>query len=156
VTLDHGRPWEPLSGNFPYVPVHDLLIHKRENGIVVGSHARAARPSLDEAPRTGGVVNQGQGRQGCQGTTIDATTGFNNFAIDLQLAPEKHDPIDAKSRNPKTIDEKMADPFLANRATCLEVVDYKVELCVGATMATVDWKITEANDAGMEPIRRRG
>lgn len=87
---------------------------------------------------------------------FEATTGFNTYAIDLELTPEKRDPIDVKSRNPRTVDEKLADPFLPNRATYLPVGEYKVEITVGTATQSVDWKLTEANDAFATPRRRRG
>ena len=30
-----------MSGNFPAVPVHDLVIHPRDNDLVVGTHGRS-------------------------------------------------------------------------------------------------------------------
>jgi photosystem II stability/assembly factor-like uncharacterized protein len=39
VSFDDGQRWEPLTGNFPVVPVHDLLIKGTE--MVVASHGRS-------------------------------------------------------------------------------------------------------------------
>jgi photosystem II stability/assembly factor-like uncharacterized protein len=39
VSFDDGRHWEPLEGNFPVVPVHDLVIKGLE--MVVASHGRS-------------------------------------------------------------------------------------------------------------------
>ena len=40
VTIDGGRNWEPLRNNMPAAAVHDLVIHRRENDLVVGTHGR--------------------------------------------------------------------------------------------------------------------
>ncbi|MEA2597603.1 MAG: hypothetical protein QOF01_4072 [Thermomicrobiales bacterium] len=39
VSYDDGVNWQRLGGNFPVVPVHDLLIHK--NDLVIGTHGRS-------------------------------------------------------------------------------------------------------------------
>jgi hypothetical protein len=40
-TRDSGKRWEKLHGkNLPTVAMHDLLIHPRENDLVVGTHGR--------------------------------------------------------------------------------------------------------------------
>ncbi|HEY7699749.1 MAG TPA: hypothetical protein VIE88_15105, partial [Vicinamibacteria bacterium] len=40
-TRDSGKSWERLHlKNFPTVAVHDLLVHPRENDLVVGTHGR--------------------------------------------------------------------------------------------------------------------
>ena len=40
VSLNGGEKWEEMSNNLPTVPVHDLVIHPRENDLVVGTHGR--------------------------------------------------------------------------------------------------------------------
>jgi len=40
VTLDGGLSWNELKNNMPAVPVHDLVIHPRENDLVVGTFGR--------------------------------------------------------------------------------------------------------------------
>ena len=40
VTLDGGRHWNELKNNLPAIPVHDLVIHPRENDLVVGTFGR--------------------------------------------------------------------------------------------------------------------
>lgn len=40
VSVTGGNDWFRLGGNLPPVPVHDLLVHKRENDLVVATHAR--------------------------------------------------------------------------------------------------------------------
>ncbi|MFH1762852.1 MAG: hypothetical protein ABIF09_01550, partial [Gemmatimonadota bacterium] len=42
VTVDGGNRWTPFQGNMPVVPVRDLVIHPRENDLVVGTHGRGA------------------------------------------------------------------------------------------------------------------
>jgi photosystem II stability/assembly factor-like uncharacterized protein len=41
VSLNRGERWNRLSGNLPTVPVDDLVIHPRENDLVVGTHGRS-------------------------------------------------------------------------------------------------------------------
>lgn len=40
VSIDGGKIWNPLKNNMPVIPVFDLLIHPRENDLVVGSYGR--------------------------------------------------------------------------------------------------------------------
>jgi photosystem II stability/assembly factor-like uncharacterized protein len=39
-SLDAGASWTPFKANMPIVPVRDLVIHPRENDLVVGTHGR--------------------------------------------------------------------------------------------------------------------
>lgn len=41
VSIDDGKRWVQMKGNMPAVPVHDLLVHPRENDLVVGTYGRA-------------------------------------------------------------------------------------------------------------------
>jgi photosystem II stability/assembly factor-like uncharacterized protein len=41
VSIDGGANWTPMRNNMPYVPIHDLCIHPRENDLVVGSFGRS-------------------------------------------------------------------------------------------------------------------
>lgn len=40
VSLNGGKNWTRMQNNMPRVAVHDLLIHPRENDLVVGTHGR--------------------------------------------------------------------------------------------------------------------
>ena len=40
VTIDGGGHWVPLKNNLPTVPVHDMVIHPRDNDLVIGTHGR--------------------------------------------------------------------------------------------------------------------
>jgi photosystem II stability/assembly factor-like uncharacterized protein len=40
VTFDGGQAWHSLKGNLPTVAIHDMLVHPRENDLVVGTHGR--------------------------------------------------------------------------------------------------------------------
>jgi hypothetical protein len=40
VTVNGGDAWMKMNNNMPNVPVHDLLVHPRENDLVVGSYGR--------------------------------------------------------------------------------------------------------------------
>jgi photosystem II stability/assembly factor-like uncharacterized protein len=40
VSIDGGAVWTPLKNNLPTVAVHDLIIHPRENDLVLGTHGR--------------------------------------------------------------------------------------------------------------------
>jgi hypothetical protein len=39
-TVDGGRRWVSMKGGIPVVPVRDLVVHPRENDLVVGTHGR--------------------------------------------------------------------------------------------------------------------
>ena len=41
VSLDSGANWMTLGSDLPTVPVHDLVIHPRENELVVATHGRS-------------------------------------------------------------------------------------------------------------------
>jgi hypothetical protein len=50
-TRDGGKTWEPLRlKNFPTVAVHDLLVHPRENDLIVGTHGRGLFVFDDATP----------------------------------------------------------------------------------------------------------
>src|SRR5690606_12731448 len=40
VSTNGGASWSRLAGGFPTVAVHDMLIHPRENDLVIGTHGR--------------------------------------------------------------------------------------------------------------------
>jgi photosystem II stability/assembly factor-like uncharacterized protein len=40
VTFNGGQSWHSLKGNLPTVPIHDMLVHPRENDLVIGTHGR--------------------------------------------------------------------------------------------------------------------
>ncbi len=40
VSLNNGKYWQRLSGNLPTVYVHDLIIHPRDNIMVIATHGR--------------------------------------------------------------------------------------------------------------------
>jgi len=40
VTKDGGKTWNVLGGNLPMTYVHDLIIHPRDNIIVIATHGR--------------------------------------------------------------------------------------------------------------------
>jgi hypothetical protein len=39
-SLDGGKMWTRMKNNLPTIAVHDLVIHPRENDLVVGTHGR--------------------------------------------------------------------------------------------------------------------
>lgn len=39
-SADRGRHWLPLGGGMPTVPVYDLVVHPRENDLVLATHGR--------------------------------------------------------------------------------------------------------------------
>ncbi len=41
VSLDGGGSWTSLRNNMPHVPIHDLVIHPRENDLVVATYGRS-------------------------------------------------------------------------------------------------------------------
>ena len=49
VTKDGGKTWSALGGNLPMVYVHDLIIHPRDNVLVIATHGRGMW-ALDAEP----------------------------------------------------------------------------------------------------------
>jgi photosystem II stability/assembly factor-like uncharacterized protein len=41
VSFDDGASWQPLKGNLPVVPIHDLLVKEPEGDLVVATHGRS-------------------------------------------------------------------------------------------------------------------
>jgi len=41
-SLDLGLSWQSLVNNLPTTPVHDLVVHPRDNELVIGTHGRSA------------------------------------------------------------------------------------------------------------------
>ncbi len=41
VSFDRGANWSPLKLNLPTVPVDDIVIHPRENDLILGTHGRS-------------------------------------------------------------------------------------------------------------------
>ena len=50
VSVDRGESWAQLKNNLPTVPVDDILVHPRENDLIVGTHGRSAWILADVAP----------------------------------------------------------------------------------------------------------
>jgi photosystem II stability/assembly factor-like uncharacterized protein len=53
VSKNRGNSWEVLGGNLPSCFVHDLIIHPRDNIIVIATHGRGMY-ALDANPVNGG------------------------------------------------------------------------------------------------------
>jgi photosystem II stability/assembly factor-like uncharacterized protein len=41
-SVDRGATWIRLKGNLPTVPVDDIVVHPRENDLIIGTHGRGA------------------------------------------------------------------------------------------------------------------
>ena len=50
VSVDRGRRWVRLEGNLPTVPVDDIVVHPRENDLIVGTHGRSVWIMADVTP----------------------------------------------------------------------------------------------------------
>ena len=50
VSVDRGRQWTQLKNNLPVVPVDDILIHPRDNDLIVGTHGRSIWIMADVTP----------------------------------------------------------------------------------------------------------
>ena len=50
VSLDRGASWRRIGGQIPTVPVDDLVIHPRENDLILGTHGRSVWIADDIAP----------------------------------------------------------------------------------------------------------
>ncbi len=50
VSVDRGEQWAQLKNNLPVVPVDDILIHPRDNDLLVGTHGRSFWIMADVSP----------------------------------------------------------------------------------------------------------
>ncbi len=50
VSVDGGELWVQLKNNLPTVPVDDILVHPRENDLIVGTHGRSLWILADVTP----------------------------------------------------------------------------------------------------------
>ncbi|HVZ20873.1 MAG TPA: hypothetical protein VG871_07420, partial [Vicinamibacterales bacterium] len=50
VSLDGGRHWEPFMNNYPTVRTDDILVHPRDNDLIVASHGRSVWIADDITP----------------------------------------------------------------------------------------------------------
>ncbi len=50
ITVDGGRQWARMTGKFPKVAVHDIVIHPRDADLVVGTHGRGVLVLDDITP----------------------------------------------------------------------------------------------------------
>lgn len=73
--------------------------------------------------------------------SLDAVTGYNFADIDLELTPAKRDAL--PKRDIKTVQDILADPLAANRATYVAPGEYTIELQVGDKIVTQKWKVRE-------------
>lgn len=55
VTKNGGKKWDVLGSNLPTVYVHDLIIHPRDNIIVIATHGRGMY-AMDANPLNGGII----------------------------------------------------------------------------------------------------
>ena len=54
VTKNGGKKWSVLGGNAPQLFVHDLIIHPRDNILVIATHGRGMY-AMDANPVNGGI-----------------------------------------------------------------------------------------------------
>ncbi|WP_419941342.1 VPS10 domain-containing protein [Candidatus Palauibacter sp.] len=50
VSVDRGESWVQVKNNLPTVPVDDILVHPRENDLIVGTHGRSVWILADVTP----------------------------------------------------------------------------------------------------------
>ena len=50
VSVDQGGQWVQLKNNLPVVPVDDILVHPRDNDLLVGTHGRSFHILADVTP----------------------------------------------------------------------------------------------------------
>ncbi|MBE0676178.1 MAG: hypothetical protein IH591_16090 [Bacteroidales bacterium] len=55
VTKNGGKKWDVLGSNLPTVYVHDLIIHPRDNILVIATHGRGMY-AMDANPVNGGIL----------------------------------------------------------------------------------------------------
>jgi photosystem II stability/assembly factor-like uncharacterized protein len=49
-SVDRGQSWTRLKNNLPVVPVDDILVHPRDNDLIVGTHGRSVYIMADVTP----------------------------------------------------------------------------------------------------------
>ena len=57
ITTNGGKDWSVLGANLPSVYAHDLIIHPRDNVIVVATHGRGMW-AMDADPINGGITKE--------------------------------------------------------------------------------------------------
>ena len=50
VSLDGGRQWQKFMGNYPTVRTDDILVHPRDNDLIVATHGRSVWIADDITP----------------------------------------------------------------------------------------------------------
>jgi hypothetical protein len=73
---------------------------------------------------------------------LAAVPGFNFFTLDLELTPPRRNTIDPKKWDPKTLADKLKDPYETERPTYLPAGEYTIEVTVGGKSASKPWKLT--------------
>lgn len=60
VSINGGRNWVELKNNMPTLPFNDLVVHPRDNDLVLGTHGRGVwiLDNLNAIQELGGVINQ--------------------------------------------------------------------------------------------------
>jgi hypothetical protein len=83
VTLDGGKGWLPFKAGMPSVKVTDLVIHPRENDLVVATYGRGAY-IVDIVPLqelTAGVLGEGVHLFDIEPETQRVTGGMGNYQL---------------------------------------------------------------------------
>lgn len=87
---------------------------------------------------------------------FEAARGIQTFEIDLLVSPAKRGTVDEKSRNPKTLEEILADPRGEERPKYLEPGTYTVEVTIGSSSASGPWKLVAPTAPPTSGGRRGG
>jgi photosystem II stability/assembly factor-like uncharacterized protein len=116
---DHRDRWDGRLPNEPTVKV-DFFVKDPGKG------------AIRIKDKTGKVVKE---------KSVDAVRGFNYLTIGLQLTPPR--PAAAPVRQVKTVQDVLADPYAATRATYLAPGTYTIEVQVGSHTASQSWRVRD-------------
>jgi hypothetical protein len=92
----------------------------------------AGKGTIRIKDKTGKVVKE---------KSFDVVNGYNFTDFDIELSPAK--PGLPPARTIKTVQDVLADPYLASRPVYLAPGDYTLEVKVGAKSVTQPWKIRD-------------
>jgi hypothetical protein len=81
VSFDDGASWQPLKGNLPVVPIHDLVVKEPEGDLVLATHGRSFWVLDDLGP-----VRQQQSDTGDQAAVLFAPRPAVRFSTNSGFA----------------------------------------------------------------------
>jgi photosystem II stability/assembly factor-like uncharacterized protein len=86
VTFNAGSSWQPLGGNVPVVPIHDLVVREPEGDLVIATHGRSFWILDDLGPIRASAAATSANTTGADTTGADVT-GADVTGADVTGAP---------------------------------------------------------------------